>query len=319
LVINAPSLEVGNALLLQSFGIGPLRANTILLNHHGVCTQSFLAEEFKKFGKNLRTSLRLGYNLIIMDTQEEEWQRLDSQPPDQRRIDIWYQAGKSGSLMLLLGHLLTRAPFWEQATLRVITVKQNEDSEATTKALQLELEQARINAEAVIVDSDNHDAIITCCADASLVILPLSLKTGQVIDCCDVDAETLLPQLPLVALVLAAQQIDLDAEPETGAAGLLAAAEDALATAQKRVDSANKEVQELTTAMEETLHKLLTSRQQGEEDQLESLYEEIAKIRQQLDKATRRSAKADTKLEQEKLDLEKLQEQYHVPEAKEVQ
>lgn len=312
LVVNAPSFDIGNPLLLQSFGIGPLRANTIVLNHHGVYTQRFFTEHLKSFGKNLRTALRLGYNLVVLDAQEEEWQRLDAQPVDERRIDIWYQPGNSGALMLLMGYLLTRSSFWEHAKLRVLVGVQNDNPEATKEALQRELEQARIDAEAVIVAHCGGESIVNSSADASLVFLPLTLKEGQIVDCVGELADDLLPQLPLVALVVAAQQIDLDAEPEMGAAGLLAEAEDTLAAAQKRLELAEKDVLALNTGIEETLQKLLTSRQQGDEEAIAKEYADLASLRQQLDKATRRSAKTETKHEQEKQRLGKLRDQYHL-------
>lgn len=314
LVVNAPSFEIGNQLLLQSFGIGPLRANTILLNLHSVYTQRFFTKQLKSFGKNLRTALRLGYNLVVLDGLEEEWQQLETRPADERRIDIWYQPGNSGALMLLLGHLLTRSEFWEHAKLRVLVGVQNDNTEATKEALQLELEQARISADAVIVDDCSGKSIIQASADASLVFLPLTLKEGQIVDCVGELADKLLTQLPLVALVVAAQQIDLDAEPETGAAGLLAEAEDALAAAHNRLELAEKEVQELNTNIEETLQNLLTSRQQRDETASTKSYEELATLRKQLDKATRRSAKDDAKLEIEKQRLEKLREEYNLNE-----
>lgn len=314
LVVNAPSFELGNHLLLQSFGIGPLRANTILLNHHGVYSPRYFTKQLKSYGKNLRTALRLGYNLVVFDGQEEEWQRIDAQPTDERRIDIWYQPGNTGSLMLLLGHLLTRSQFWENSQLRVLVAEENNDSDATKEALQLELEQARIDAEAVIVAHCGGDAIVESSADASLVFLPLTLKEGHIVDCVGELADKLLPQLPLVALVVAAQQIDLDAEPEAGTAGLLAQAEDDLAAAQNRLELAEKDVLELNTAIEETLQNLLTSRQQGDEEAIAKMYEDLATLRQKLDKATRRSAKADTKHDQEKRQLDQLREEHHLNE-----
>ncbi len=318
LVISAPSFESGAPLLLQSFGIGPLRANTILLNHQDSNTQRFFTEQLKKFGKNLRAALRLGYNLVVLDAQEEEWLRVEKQTPDERRIDIWYQSGNSGALMLLLGHLMTRAPFWEQTRLRVLVAEQNDDSEATEAELIKELDQARINAEAVVVQDCSGSTIIHHSADASLVFLPLTLKEGQIVDCVGEVADELLAKLPLVALIVAAQQIELDAEPESGAAGLLAEREDALAAAQQRQELADKEVQKYNALIEETLENLLSARQQGDDAGVARLYAELAQARQQLDKATRQSAKAEAKYDLEKRHLEQLREEYHLNEPTEI-
>jgi len=313
LVIHAPSFEVGNELLLQSFGIGPLRANTLLLNHHGLFAQQFFAEELKSFGRNMRTAFRLGYNLVLLDAKEHEWQRLEDQPAAARRVDIWYEQNSSGALMLLLAHLLTRSPLWNRAQLRVLTTVQDGDPEATLEALEQELEQVRIAAEAVIVGDCSSATIVSSSADASLVFLPLMFKSGQLVDGMGEATDSLLPSLPLVALVIAAQQIDLDAEPEEGVAGLLATAEDAVNAAQGRAKSAEEEVGTADAAVEKILQSLLEARQQSvAEDEVADLYEQLAKARQQLDKATRRSAKAEAKLDGEKHQLEQLRKRYHL-------
>ncbi|WP_298038885.1 amino acid permease [uncultured Desulfuromonas sp.] len=312
LVVNAPSFEVGSSLLLQSYGVGPLRANTVLINHHGINTQQHYAEQLKNFGKNLRAGLRLGYNLVLLDAKEQEWQRLENQAADERRIDIWYEHRKSSALMLLLAHMMTRSPFWEQAELRVLAAVQNEDREGTIEALKKELEQGRIDAEAVVVADCKSATVIGCSADASLVVLPLALKEGQIIDCTGESADNLLPKLPLVALVVAAQQIELDAEPEEGAAGLLAEAEDALGAAQSRAELAEQELEAANLAIEENLKALLDGPRRGAEGDAVTPYEDLAESRQNLDKAIRRSAKAEAKRELEKRQLEQLRKKYHL-------
>ncbi len=99
LVVGAPDFEIGSSVLLQSFGIGPLRANTILLNHNSFSLEKFLSRNMKTYGKILRMALRLDYNLVIFDTEEQKWQSMYDQPEDQRQIDIWYERGPNGSLM----------------------------------------------------------------------------------------------------------------------------------------------------------------------------------------------------------------------------
>ncbi|HEY5672193.1 MAG TPA: amino acid permease [Malonomonas sp.] len=318
LVVTAPTFELGAELLLQSFGIGPIKANTILLNHHGLYTDEFFTEQLQSFGKNLRTALRLGFNLVLLAAEEQEWQQLEEQPAEQRRIDIWYEQGSSGALMLLLAHLMMRSPSWEKAELRVLGAVQAEDPAATAEALRLELEQGRIAAKAVVVEDCSSATISRYSADASLVFLPLSLKAGQIIDCAGGAVDSLLAQLPLVALVVAAEQITLDAEPEEGSAGLLAEAEDALAAAQERSKRAEAEVQETSQAIEANLKALLEARQQGNEEAVAGLYAERATLHQQLDKATRRSAKAEAKLDWEQQQLDQLRKQLHLIEEPQV-
>jgi hypothetical protein len=169
----------------------------------------------------------------------------------------------------------------------------------------------------VVAKDCTTESIIAHSADASLVFLPLSLKAGQIVDCVGKNADSLLPKLPLVALVVASQEIDLDAEPEEGAAGLLAEAEDKLNVAKGRVRSGEEDVLAANTEIEAALKALMDARQQGSDDeQVSKLYETLAKARQDLDKATRRSAKAEAKLEIEKQQLDQLRKKYHVNEDK---
>jgi len=220
--------------------------------------------------------------------------------------------------MLLLAHLMTRSPFWHQARLRVLTAIQDEDPAATAEALKLTLEQSRIKAEAVVVADFTSSTIIQHSADASLVFLPLVLKAGQLVDCAGEAANQLLSQLPLVALVVAAQQIELDAEPEEGAAGLLAEAEDRYSASLKRVKQAEEEAQELNLTIDAELKGLMEARQKGgDEKEVQTHYEALAKSRQELTKAIRRSAKAEAKLDQEEQQIEQLRKKYHLNEEPE--
>ncbi|MCG6199971.1 amino acid permease [Psychromonas antarctica] len=311
LVVNAPSLAIGSELLLQSFGVGPLKANTILINYLGTYAQHFFSQQLKSFGKNLHAALRLGYNIVILDAKEDEWHQLELQPADQRRIDIWYIPGNSGSLMLLQAHLITRAPFWDQADLRVLSAPHG-NNKGALQALQDELEESRIDAQAMIVKDFSRATIRHYSKDASLVLLPLTLQAEQLVDCSGLPVADLLAELPLVALVIAVQKIDLDAEPEQGIAGLLAEAQDKLNAAHTSAKQAEEEVKNENIAIEASLKALLKTPLHGDDEDRNTIYAQLAKIRQKLDSATRRSAKAETKQELYKQQLERLQKQCHL-------
>lgn len=316
LVVTTSAFETGNHLLLQAFGVGPLKANTLLLNYHGPYTQRFFSAQKETFGRNLRAALRLGYNLVVLDGKDDEWARVDGTTAESRRLDIWYQPGKSGSLMLLLGYLLTRTEYWRLAQLRVLMPVQDAGQEATQTSLRHELDQARIEAKTHVVEDYSNATIVQNSADASLILLPLHLKGGKIIDSEGAQVGELLQKLPLVALIVASQEIDLDAEPEEGAAGLLAEAEDCFAAAQSRLQQAEKEVLELNQQIENGLQKGLVAREQADTANLASIHTELQKQRIQLDAAIRRSAKAEAKVEHEKLRVEKLRQDFRLVSTK---
>ena len=315
LVVTAPDFETGSSILLQSFGVGPLRANTILLNHHSFYLEKFLSGSLKTYGKILRMALRLGYNLVIFDAEEQEWQELQDQPSDQRVIDIWYERGADGSLMLLLGYLMTRDSFWSHATLRVLVPVEDNNPQATKEALLEELEQVRISAEAVVVENKESETIVAHSKAASLVFLPIELKEGKLFDSSGTQVDNLLQKLPIVAMVLAAQDIQLDAEPDAGVAGELAEAGDLLVAAEQRVEGADAELAQVKIIFDQSLKALLAARQENlPEDELDALHQKWEETKAELDKVTRRSAKADAKYEDAQNGLEQLREKYHLHE-----
>ncbi len=313
LVVGAPDFEIGSSVLLQSFGIGPLRANTILLNHNSFSLEKFLSRNMKTYGKILRMALRLDYNLVIFDTEEQKWQSMYDQPEDQRQIDIWYERGPNGSLMLLLGYLMTRDSFWSNASLRVLLPIQDNNPQATEEALVEELDQFRIVAEAVIVEDQDSETIIAHSKSSSLVFLPVILREGKIFDGSGAKITHLLQHLPIVAMVLAAQDIQLDAEPDTGIAGQLAEAEDLFTAATQRVEDAEAALDKIKEDFDLNLKKMITARHDDEsKEELESLHKNLERIKVELDKATRRSAKADAKREDTQNELEQFREKYHL-------
>ena len=313
LVVGAPDFEIGSSVLLQSFGIGPLRANTILLNHNSFSLEKFLSRNMKTYGKILRMALRLDYNLVIFDTEEQKWQSMYDQPEDQRQIDIWYERGPNGSLMLLLGYLMTRDSFWSNASLRVLLPIEDNNPQATEEILVEELDQFRIVAEAVIVENQDSETIIAHSKSSSLVFLPVRLREGKIFDGSGAKITHLLQHLPIVAMVLAAQDIQLDAEPDTGIAGQLAEAEDLFTAATQRVEDAEAALDKIKEDFDLNLKKMITARHDDEsKEELESLHKNLERIKIELDKATRRSAKADAKREDTQNELEQFREKYHL-------
>jgi amino acid transporter len=214
LAVVAPSLDIGIYGLVQGFGIGPLRVNTILLNwvEHLPANGSRLVE--LKFGRHLRTAFRLGCNLVVLDSTDAEWQALETIPPEQRRIDVWWCGDASSRLMLLLAYLMTRTEAWEDATIRLFGACRADSTAATVEALDKMLDEVRIDAEPHVVADADAAAIAGHSADASLVFVPMRLQGNRPVGPFGGDLEALLGPLPVVALVLAAKDIDLDAEPE---------------------------------------------------------------------------------------------------------
>jgi hypothetical protein len=99
-----------------------------------------------------------------------------------------------------------------------------------------------------------------------------------------------------VALVLAAEDIDLDAEPEEGKQAEVAAALDALADTEEKARKAEKAATEVTEQAEKKLSVLEDAVSSGSDGQTVSELEKEAKAAQEeARKLSRRAAKTQTK------------------------
>ena len=307
LVITAPTINVGISNLIQSFGVGPLRANTILVNWMEPKRSKRSVFEELFFGANLRAAFRWGCNILVLSADSDVWARLENTPAHQRRIDIWWWGGSSGTLMLILAHLVQRAADWEDAALRVIGVSDENNSDAFLDILNSTLDNARIPAELSVVTTPDLRTVAEHSADAGLVFFPMRLKGRQPADPFGHSLDELLDLLPVTVMVLAAEHIDLDAEPEDGEAAEIAAAMDDMADAQKRARAAENDAEAAALEAE----RLLDEFRRAVEDRSDP--EAIDKIRTQMDRArnaaaksARRAAKASAKSENAAKALEAL-------------
>ena len=171
------------------------------------------------------------------------------------------------------------------------------ESEGTIEGLQRTLQEVRIEAEPEIVQGADVNAVTEHSADSALVFLPFRLRGNQLLGPFDNQIDDLIPRLPVVALVLAAEDIDLDAEPEEGRAGELAAALDTLADAKKRAKEAEKEAAKAAEEAEGKLHELESAIASGADEALMSKVKATLEAREQASKTARRAAKALAKVE----------------------
>jgi len=305
LVVTVPEFQGGLQSLLQVYGIGPLKANTILINR--LHPDSPFSYRFKEmlFGRHLRAVYRLGYNIIILYTDEKKWGALLDKPAESHRIDIWWQGDATSRLMLLLAYLMTRNAPWESASIRVIAVNYETESQETTEHLANTLKEVRIEAEPKIVIGANIDSIASVSADASLVILPFRLRKNRLVGPVDGQIDDLSIRLQTTALILAAEDIDLDAEPEDGIAAEMAAAQDALDEANKKLKEAEKDAETARGIADAAKERLLAFKQDEasaeNQEELSRLEAETQKAETEAEKAFRRAAKAKAKA----LDAEK--------------
>ncbi len=288
----APSLDVGVQTLVQGFGIGPLRANIILLNWLERVPGAAGTDRELMIGRHLRTAFRLGCNLVVLDGEDPEWAALRQTAPATRRIDVWWRGDASSRLMLLLAHLMTRTEDWEGARIRLLGMCCSGASTESAEALRKTLDEVRIQAEAVLVEPAEAGAVGKYSADASLVFLPFRLRGNQPLGPFDGPLEGLLAPLPVTALVLAAEDMDLDAEPEEGAAAETAQVLDALSDAERLAELTAQDARKAEAAEQEGRAKLeAETAQEADPDAIARLNARLQELEAQAEKARRRAAR----------------------------
>jgi hypothetical protein len=298
LVLVAPNVETGIYTLVQAYGVGPLKANTILLNWIGQLPARLFDYRETRYGQNLRTAFRLGCNIVILDAKEAQWSTLYEIPANRRRIDVWWSGGATSHLMLLLAYLMTRNEAWQGATIRVIGAGSGAPTIETMKALKATLEDVRIDAEVDVVADRDKETLVNYSKDAATVFLPFRLRKEGLTDVFGHKAKQLLPSLPVVALVLAAEDIDLDAEPEEGKAGEMAAALDAVEEAKKKAEEAVVKADEAKQKAQEAIQEARKAIFSGaDEEAVDELDKAAEQAKAEAEKTARRAAKASVKAE----------------------
>jgi len=300
LVVAAPNLQVGIQTVVQAYGVGSLKANTILLNWLGESPRKILGLQGQNFGRNIRSAHIYGCNIVILDVKADKWSAIEETAEQKRFIDVWWWGDATSRLMLLIAYLMTRHEKWDETRIRLLAVDDGSQTPLTVDSLKEMLEEVRIDADPEIVKDVDADSIAEYSADAALAFIPFRIKDNQVVDPFGNPMEDTLFLLPVTAMVLAAEDIDLDAEPEEGKAGEMAEAIDALEDAGKKADTATKEAQKATEALEKAKEKLegIKSDPDGADSNTLAVAEkEAAEAEKQAAKMTRKAAKATAKAE----------------------
>ncbi|MEA3232846.1 MAG: amino acid permease, partial [Thermodesulfobacteriota bacterium] len=181
LVMVAPEFDIGVNSLLQAYGIGPIRANTILLNWIEPDSPYSLVYKKILFGRQLRTVYRLGCNIVMLQTDEQRWDGLKERAVEKHRIDVWWQGDATSRLMLLLAYLMTRSEPWDEAVIRVLAANYENNSRENRQDLTDILDEVRIEAESMIVADPDRDKIVDISSDASMVYLPFRLRGDRIV------------------------------------------------------------------------------------------------------------------------------------------
>lgn len=299
LVMAAPDLDIAIHTLVQGFGIGPLRVNMILLNWiENLPTRRNPETKELNYGRHLKTAFRLGCNLVLLDSKDDSWAALQATPDERRRIDVWWLGDSSSRLMLLLAYLMTRTEQWNEASIRLLGTCHEEEVEDKNQELIEILEEVRIPAKVEVVVDANPVKVAEYSSDASLVWLPFKLRHNRPCGPFGGSLDVILPPLPTVAMVLAAKDIELDAEPESGKVAEIAEALDKITDAEKLKELTEKQAREASQSLEQKREELKQwlKKEQATRQAVDKLNQELASLEKFSTKQNRRALRAKTKL-----------------------
>ena len=296
--ILAPDAMEALPVIVQSFGLGPIKANTVLFGW----PETDEAAHVAGYLLAVREVHRLGLNVVNMLSDKERWARLAEIPGSERRIDVWWDGDDASRMALLSAYLFTRTEDWGQARVRLLGgAAAGELVAATRKTLEAMAYRARITADVECFVHPDEDTVVAASADAAFVFLPARLRRKEMVGPFEVDMAEVLPRLPTSAAVLAGETFDLASPPESAAHQALGAAEERLDSAEQRVAALEAQLSGLADALEERRARVSSPLYSVTADDVHA-----AELR--VETARRRLAKARVHLDSAREDLRRLAE-----------
>ena len=236
--------EIGVQALVQSHGLGRVRPNLTLF---GAANLRGTNEDRRKYGLMLQNCVRFGANVAVLNVRPDAWRQFNETPPNKRTIALWWSDDQVGQLITLLAWLCTRHPDWSEA--RITAYVPSGESDAEITRIEELLDAARIQADVVAVDA-NPASLSTALGSATLSLAPLRVRRGAAIGPFDTPLGMLVESLPLSVMVLATDDVDLDAEPDESNLAELARLSDELAADERRAAELDAEAAQLLVTAE---------------------------------------------------------------------
>jgi hypothetical protein len=301
LAVVSPNPVSAMPTVIQSFGIGPVKANTVLLDWLDQPLRSGFAYREALFGRQLRSVFRAGCNIVLLDAKVSAVKNWAHSAPEKGRIDLWWNNDATSRLMLLLAHIMTRRTAWEAATIRILAATDSVASAQAEENLHQWLDEVRIQAEPEVYTTASTQTFMAQSLEADLVFIPFRIQQNRLLDPFGTPLVDFVEGLPPAAMVLAAEDIDLEAEPEEGKAGELAEALDALSEAEHHAKRSAKAAVKATEEAEKAEARLQEAeaapRSEQDEITLQKIKAEATRAETTAEKAKRKAAKAQAKVE----------------------
>lgn len=202
-VVMFDRVDEGLAIFLQSYSVGGLRPNTVLLS----VPPPEQAERRLKLGAAVRMLHDFRLNVVLLKPGDIVLHK------PRRVINLWWRGAENGSLMALFAYLMTLDRNWQGSTIRIFRAVADAAAEVEARQhLKALIEQARIQAEIhVFSTADRPDSFILehSAPVADLVMLGLSEPVLDALPAHLDSLEPLLGRLPTTLLVWSNGDADL--------------------------------------------------------------------------------------------------------------
>jgi hypothetical protein len=199
-VTSARDPFAGSELLVETYGLGTLVPNTILLgdNHDPKHREPYcrMVERFYFARKNV---------IIVRDHETRVF-------GDRKTIDIWWGGLQgNGALMLILAYLLQSSVRWQNARVRLkMVVPTEEAAQDARRNLAVMAERTRTGAEPHVLVSGPRkvfDILAESSADADLVFMGIARPEAGTFEEYYAELRRRTDDLPTTVFVLAAEEI----------------------------------------------------------------------------------------------------------------
>lgn len=197
-VTTAPNAFEGGKRLIESYGLGALVPNTVILG------DSENSEYREKYCDMISYFYEQQRNVLVVHENE------DKGYGNRQRIDIWWGGLKgNGGLMIILGYLLQSSLSWYDAEVRLKMVVDNDNAEeGAKKNLDQIVKKIRIGAKPEIIVSNGrpfNEILRESSKDADLVFLGMAAPDKNFTSYYE-GLQSKLKGLPTTIMVLASEE-----------------------------------------------------------------------------------------------------------------
>lgn len=193
----------GLTVFLQSYSIGGLRPNTLLISMPSPRD----AQRWERFEATVRILASFDRNLLAFKPGELATKKR------RRTIDLWWRGERNGSLMALLAYLLTLDRNWSGANIRVMRVVSSDEEEREARIMLGKLRDlTRIRARIEVIRTSEPPAEVIASKSgqvADIVLLGMNAESGEEARLYLQQALPLLEQLPSTLMVWSNGEADV--------------------------------------------------------------------------------------------------------------